>query len=372
MTPLFLFGTLRHLPLLETVIGPTDHLGVTPANAPGFAVDAVADGPFPSIRTASQHAAPGLLLSGLTEGDRARLDYYEGTFDYRLAPLTLEDGSKAEAYFPQGQDLTVIGPWLLEDWEADWAELSVLSAKEVMSYYGTRAPEEIASIFARIRARAWSALNAKASRHGAGTFEGAIVVENRERAYSNFFGLDEFKIRHDRFDGSETKTLDRAVFVVGDATLVLPYDPLRDRVLLVEQMRLGPLARGDKTCWQFEPVAGLVDAGETPEAGARREALEEAGIHIDAIFPVAETYSAPGNSSEFHFLYVGLADLPDGINGVGGLEAEDEDIRSHLFSFDRLMELCDAQEVANGPLALAAYWLDRHRDRLRRQVATQV
>ena len=31
----------------------------------------------------------------------------------------------------------------------------------------------------------------------------------------------------------------------GDAVTVLPYDPVRDRVLLVEQFRAGPYGRGD-------------------------------------------------------------------------------------------------------------------------------
>lgn len=61
--------------------------------------------------------------------------------------------------------------------------------------------------------------------------------------------------------------------------------------------------------------------------------------------------------------YVGEADLPDGSEGVSGLDVEQEDIRSHLLSFDRLMELCDAGALDTSPLYLSALWLARHRER---------
>ncbi len=142
------------------------------------------------------------------------------------------------------------------------------------------------------------------------------------------------------------------------------------RVLLVEQIRMGPLARGDHTCWQLEPIAGHIDPGETPQAAARREALEEAGITLGTLEPVGNVYASPGNATEFFHIFVGLADLPDHIIGTGGLASEGEDIRSHLMSFDDLMALADAQALANAPLVASAYWLARHRERLRSESAT--
>ncbi len=46
-----------------------------------------------------------------------------------------------------------------------------------------------------------------------------------------------------------------------DAVTVLPYDPVRDRVLLIEQYRFGVHMRGDPRPWVLEPVAGRIDAG---------------------------------------------------------------------------------------------------------------
>ncbi len=159
--------------------------------------------------------------------------------------------------------------------------------------------------------------------------------------------------------------VNRAAFVSGDAVTVLPYDPLRDRVLLVEQFRTGPFARGDHTPWQLEAIAGRIDPGETPEDCARREAVEEAGLTLGALLPVAGYYPSPGAKSEFIYSYVALCDLPDGSAGVFGVAEEAEDIRGHLISFDRLMELVASGEASNAPVLLSALWLQRERGRLR-------
>ena len=220
-------------------------------------------------------------------------------------------------------------------------------------------------MFPMIRARAQARVNAARSVPGDLVLQGAVEVEDQRRVYSNFFALDEVRLRHERFDGSMSETLDRAVFVPVDAAFVLPYDPVRDRVLLIEQFRMGPLMRGDRACWQLELIAGRVDAGETPVEAAIREAREEAGLTVGDLQEIAQIYPSSGCSTEFFHVFLGICDLPDVAEGTGGLAEEGEDIRSHLLSFDALLEMCDAQRIPNAALTLAAYWLARHRERLR-------
>ena len=157
----------------------------------------------------------------------------------------------------------------------------------------------------------------------------------------------------------------REAFVSGDASVVLPYDPVRDRVLLIEQFRFGPFARGDTQAWSVEAIAGRIDGGETPEIAARREAREEAGLELHRLIPGPSYYPSPASKTEYLYSFIGLADLPDGITGIHGVATEAEDIRSHLVSFDRLMDLVDSGEIDNAPLVLIALWLARQRDGLR-------
>ncbi len=372
MTSMFFYGTLRHVPLLSIVLGrPTETISLCPAVLEGYAVHAVAGASFPMLIKGGE-GATGLLVEGLSEADAARLCFYEGGYDYDLQTLvvTTQDGQcEAEVFIPPKGLKCKADLWSLEEWSTRWGEMTLFAAKEVMSYFGKMSAREVASHYPMIRARAASQVNARAKSlgHSPGGFTAKDVeVTQAQRPYANFFTLEEYDLRFRRYAGGQSDMVKRAVFVATDAVIVLPYDPLRDRVLLVEQFRSGPFARGDKRPWQVEPIAGRIDAGETAQEAARREAAEEAGLTLRSLHDVAHCYASPGCSTEFFDIYVALADLPDDITGVSGLESEQEDIRSYLFSFDDLMTLVDRFEAVNAPLVLAALWLARHRERLRK------
>jgi ADP-ribose pyrophosphatase len=366
MKNLFFYGTLRHIPLLEIVLGrAAAEITFTSQELKNHAALAVAEGPFPCVVNRAGAVTKGLLVEGLSDTDIARLDFYEGSFAYDLRDVMLSGGHRAQIYFPAPGVWTTAEPWDLAEWEKDWAALSCFAAREVMDYFGKYSVAQVGKMFPMIRTRAAAMVNAAQSKHGAGTLNGKVDVQQIDRVYTNYFALNEYRLQHERFDGTMSGVLERAVFVASDAALVLPYDPVRDCVMLVEQLRMGPIARGDGSVWQLEPIAGRVDPGETPQEAAHREAAEEAGITLKTLEKVGEVYASPGDSTEFFYIYVGLTDLPDKSTGVSGLHTEDEDIRSHLMSFDDLMSMVDAQQAANAPLVLAAYWLARHRDRLR-------
>jgi nudix-type nucleoside diphosphatase (YffH/AdpP family) len=194
---------------------------------------------------------------------------------------------------------------------------------------------------------------------------GEVALAARRQAHAGFFGLEILDLAHRRFDGAMSPRITREIFVSGDAVTVLPYDPVRDRVLLVEQFRSGPFGRGDPLPWQLEAIAGRIDPGESPEDAARREAVEEAGLVLGRLERVAEYYPSPGAVTEYIHSFVALCDLPDGVAGVFGAEDEAEDIRGQLLSFAELMAAVAGGEVANAPMILTALWLQRERARLR-------
>ncbi len=242
----------------------------------------------------------------------------------------------------------------------------LMLARLIMQSYGRLPSRTLARRLPSLRVEAASRLRATEARGAVlrqGT--GEVVAGQPDPAHAGFFAVNVHHLRHRRFDGTFSDSLTREVFVVGDAVTVLPYDPVRDRVLLIEQFRMGPFGRGDPLPWQLEAIAGRIDPGETPGDAARREAVEEAGLVLGQLEKVAEYYPTPGAVAEYLYSYVALCDLPDGVAGVFGAEEEGEDITGHLLSFDRLVEVMASGEIGNAPLLLTVLWLQRERARLR-------
>lgn len=239
-------------------------------------------------------------------------------------------------------------------------------ARLVLRAAGHLTAAQVAGRLGALRVEAASRVRAAgAAVRGVRAGSGEVETGAPEPSHAGFFGVDLWTVRHRRFDGRMSPRLVREVFVMGDAVTVLPYDPVRDRVLLIEQMRMGPLGRGDRLPWQLEAIAGRIDPGETPEDAARREAVEEAGLVLGRLETVAEYYPTPGAVTEYLYSYVALCDLPDGVAGVFGAAEEAEDIKGHLLTFDRLVEVMAAGEIGNAPLLLTVLWLQRERARLR-------
>lgn len=371
MTNLFFYGSLRDPELLDIVLG-TDQRGVQilPARLPDHNVFWVQGQGFPMIAQATGQVLEGVAALGLSDDHIARLNFYEGGFAYDLHDMQVQSGDAqlpVQIYWPEEGLYTAGDPWLLGEWQSSWGSLSREAAKEVMSLYGVISAEDLQMRFPRIRAMAATRLRAGAApkpTHRAG-FEASQITGDRERSHDGFYKLDTLHLRHPKFDGTQSDVLRREVFISSDATIVLPYDPVRDEVLLVEQFRMGPTGRGDAYPWCLEPVAGYVDPGETPEKTAYRETVEEAGLSLQKLEVVSHGYSSPGASSEFFYLFVGLCDLAQKRQETNGLDSEGEDIRSHVMGFETAMDLVESGEINVLPTILCLNWLARHRDRLR-------
>jgi ADP-ribose pyrophosphatase len=182
--------------------------------------------------------------------------------------------------------------------------------------------------------------------------------------YQGYFRMERYRLRHRRFDGGWSGAMDREVFVRPPAAAVLPYDPDRDAVVLIEQFRIGAFAAGVEP-WLIEIVAGVVEPGETPEAVVRREALEEAGCAIAALEPIGRVLPSPGGDAELIHLYCGRVDSA-GLGGLHGLAGEHEDIRAFVLPFAAAFARVAEAAVTNANALIAVQWLALNRDRLRR------
>ena len=192
--------------------------------------------------------------------------------------------------------------------------------------------------------------------------DGVELLEKSER-YSGFFRITRYRLRHRLFAGGWSGVIEREVFERGHAVGVLPYDPVADSLVLIEQFRIGALVAG-MSPWLIEVVAGIVEEGETPEEVARRETQEEAGLEIQALMPMCRYLVSPGGSSESVRLYCGRVDSR-GAGGIHGLAEEHEDIRVDRVAYGEAMRLLEEGRVTNSVSLIALQWLALHRDRVR-------
>lgn len=118
------------------------------------------------------------------------------------------------------------------------------------------------------------------------------------------FSLDLYRFRHRLFNGGMSDEVTREIFERGHAAVLLPFDPVRDEVVLVEQIRIAAYDTSASP-WLLEMVAGMIEEGESPEDVARREAVEEAGLNVGRIKPVLSYLASPGGTSERLSIMVG-------------------------------------------------------------------
>ena len=194
------------------------------------------------------------------------------------------------------------------------------------------------------------------------------AVSLREVCFQGFYRLERLTLRHALFQGGMGKTLKRELFVRPDAACVLPYDPIQDAVVLIEQFRVGALDKSANP-WLLEIVAGLIDAGETPESTVHREGAEEAGLVFHALHKISQYYPSPGGSDEQIHLYLGLCDS-QGLDGkICGLASEGEDIKVHVLLFSDAMAKLYAGEICNAAAIIALQWLALNKTRLLKELA---
>lgn len=86
----------------------------------------------------------------------------------------------------------------------------------------------------------------------------------------------------------------REIFERGHAAVLLPFDPVRDEVVLIEQIRIAAYDTSE-TPRLLEMVAGMIEEGESVEDVARREAIEEAGLIVKRTKPVLSFWQARGH-----------------------------------------------------------------------------
>ncbi len=192
-----------------------------------------------------------------------------------------------------------------------------------------------------------------------------VEIIAREPLYRGFFSLERYRFRHRLFNGAMSEEVQRDIFERGHAVVLLPYDPIRDDVVLIEQIRI---AAWDTSAspWLMELVAGMIEPGETHEDVARREAQEEAGLEVKRMRPIISYLASPGGTSERLFIHVGEVDARSA-HGIHGLAEEHEDIRVHVVSREQAYRWVEEGKIDNAASVIALQWLQLHYETLRKE-----
>ncbi|CAA6603486.1 ADP-ribose pyrophosphatase [Rhodospirillaceae bacterium LM-1] len=195
--------------------------------------------------------------------------------------------------------------------------------------------------------------------------ERKVELVEKVTAYQGYFRIDRYKLRHSLFAGGLSGVMTRELFERGHAVGLLPYDPVKDAVVLIEQFRIGAYAQGWDP-WLLEIVAGIIEEGESHADVAKRETKEEAGIDVTDLVPVHHYLVSPGGATETCALYCGRVNSEHaaGIHGVG---AEHEDIRVVVMSADEAIAKLEAGQVVNAAAVIGLQWLALKRGELRRR-----
>ncbi|KFA59725.1 ADP-ribose diphosphatase [Gilliamella sp. Choc4-2] len=174
--------------------------------------------------------------------------------------------------------------------------------------------------------------------------------------YKGFFSLFEYRFKYRQFDGSISEEVSREILERGHAVVLLAYDAKRDKVVMIEQIRIAAIET-QQSPWLLELIAGMMDhKNESYEDVARREAMEEAGISIGRCKPIISYLASPGGLTEKLHIIVGEVDSSTA-SGIHGLAEENEDIKVHVISREKAYQWVENGIINNAASIIALQWL---------------
>lgn len=189
-------------------------------------------------------------------------------------------------------------------------------------------------------------------------------LHSKKKVYKGHFVVTQYELSHATFSGQSTPVFKRELVSRDDAVALIPYDPVTDQVVLIEQFRIGAIR--EKHPWLIEIVAGLLEEGESPEQVASRETQEEIGCAVTDLLQIGEFYTSPGGLSEWVQLYIGRVNASK-VPEIGGLAQEDEDIKIHVISASDIPLMLSTGEVRSAIAIIGLQWFVVNRDQLRQQ-----
>lgn len=192
-----------------------------------------------------------------------------------------------------------------------------------------------------------------------------VEILEKTVCYKGFFRIDRYRLRHRLFNGGWSPPITRELFERGHAAAVLPYDPLRNEVVLIEQFRIGAMDTPDGP-WLLEIVAGIIEPDEITEDVVKRESMEEANCNITDLIPLYDYLASPGGMTERIALFCGRTDTTLA-GGIHGATDEGEDIKVHVVTLETALQFLVSGEINSASAIIALQWLALNRDLVRKK-----
>lgn len=179
-------------------------------------------------------------------------------------------------------------------------------------------------------------------------------IISKKKLYKGFYEANELEFVYQKHDGNWSSKLKREIFGGAHVAGLLPYDPNKNEILLIQQFRPGIVKRYNKSLL-YEIVAGMIDRDETPKESAKRECLEETGCKVKKIIPIQNYFPAPGSSESYYHLFIGEIDTFQG-KRITGLKTENEDILVKSFKVNEVKKFLKNKIIVNGLTLVALQW----------------
>ncbi len=179
-------------------------------------------------------------------------------------------------------------------------------------------------------------------------------IISKKNIYTGFFKMNKYTLKYKKYDGSWTDEIERELFGGAQVAAVLPYDPIKKEIVLIQQFRPGTISKNSEN-YLDEIVAGIIDPGEDAPTAARRECLEETGCEIRKLTPIQGYFPAPGSSESFYNLFLGEINSFSG-ERIMGLKTENEDILVKSYKLNEIRNKLDKGEITNGLTLIALQW----------------
>ncbi|OCG47987.1 ADP-ribose diphosphatase [Gilliamella sp. Choc5-1] len=193
-----------------------------------------------------------------------------------------------------------------------------------------------------------------------------VVNLTKRILYKGFFSLFEYRFQYRKFDGSMSEVVTREILERGHAVVLLAYDAKRDKLVLIEQIRIAAIET-QSSPWMLELIAGMMDhKNESYEDVARREAMEEAGVTVGRCKPIISYLASPGGLTEQLHILVGEVDSSTA-KGIHGLAEENEDIKVHVVSRSQAFQWIEDGVINNAASIIALQWLELNHELLKKE-----